>query len=160
MSSVITSWLSRIFIGGILCSMALILAGDGPRREVVRFSCACLMIVLLLTPLKNCSFSNISLPIQDNTVELAVEQALQQANNYQYSAVSGTICDYIRQQAEQLGMTCDVRLNYDVDDENVFHIRTVTVSYDPSQQAILSQLQEKIIQDCGVAAQQICWIER
>ena len=155
-----TSWLLRIFIGGILCSTALILAGDGPRREIVRLCCACLMIVLLLTPLKNSSLSAISLPLQDDTVKLAVDQALQQAETQRYNAVSGTICDYIRQQAQQLGMNCDVHLDYDVDEETIFHIRTVTVSYEPSQASMLSQLQEIITQDCGVTAQQICWIER
>jgi len=160
MNSLITSWLLRILIGGILCSIALILAGDGPRREIVRLCCACLMIVLLLSPLKKGSLPVISAPLQDDTVKLAVDQALQQTEQYQYNAISGTICEYIREEAQQMGINCDVRLDYGVDKENIFHIHTVTVLYDSSQEQILPQLQETITQDCGVAAQQICWIER
>jgi len=50
MNALFKELLLRVFVSGVLCSLALILAGNGPHKEPVRLCCVALTLVVLIKP--------------------------------------------------------------------------------------------------------------
>lgn len=74
--------LLRLTAGGLLCAGALSLGGQGAKKELVRFCCACLMLILVMTALPSGQLPQLSLDAREaelaRTVEDAQTQVLEQ----------------------------------------------------------------------------------
>ncbi len=160
MSSFLSALMLRVFAGGLICTAAMLLAGDGAKKEVVRICCACLMIIFVLTPLTGAQFSLADFSVTQKEVERQIQNGLDEARQSEYNATAAAITDYIRSKSEKLDINCQPQVEYLVDENNVFHITSVTVTHTAVGQSAIDALKKIITDECGVPLEQIYFIER
>ena len=158
MKEVFTAYMIRIFGGGLICTVAMMLTGGGAKKEIVRLCCVCIMVIFILTPVKGADIDFESLFSIYDTKDY-VNDTVEKAADYQYSAIAGNICGYISENAEKLGIKCLALLDYEVDENNVFTINAITIRHHPADEQALSSLREMIASDCGITYEQMTFIE-
>lgn len=153
MSTMVASFLVRIFIGGLICAVALILTGEGAQKEVMRLCCAAFMVIVIFT-----SFSKANLSLDFNfsqareDTQAYVDDALEKAQDYQFSAVTGQLSNYIEDKGKELGIDCQATLEHGLDEQQTYQVTHVTVLYTGEvTQDRLDQLAQAIESDCGIA---------
>ena len=69
--------LLRLTAAGALCGALLSLGGSGARKEILRFCCACVMLILVLTTLQGQTLPELPFSAYEAELDQTVEQARQ-----------------------------------------------------------------------------------
>ena len=153
MSEHLTGLMARIFIGGVICSLAMILAGDGAKKEIVRLCCTCLMVVFILSPVKGANFSVSELLGQRESVENEINRGLADAMQQEAAQIALAIEAHIAAKGQSLGLECEVQVVYAVGVENQFDIIKIVVK--TSQGDVPGEFIRVVADDCGISAEKI-----
>ena len=73
-------YLLRLCVGGICCAVVLTLCGGGAKREITRFSCTCIMILLCFSGFVRLDLSDLNFSdgfTLQETVDDALEDQMQ-----------------------------------------------------------------------------------
>lgn len=155
MSQVLISLVIRIFCGGLICMVAILLAGDGPGREPVRLCCACVMILLIFSSLKGTKIGSIKLEEYRQSVQEYVDQATVSANASRQQAISETAAEHVKTRAREMGISGEIRVSCQFSLDKMA-VEQITVALSESLDAQKKQLFcEQLAQDLGVKAEQI-----
>lgn len=127
MKELITVMMTRLFAGGAICTVALILTGGGAKREIVRLCCACLMIILVLTPVKGASINLSDILEPAKQVEGEIDASLNEARQTQLAQIEAALADYIIRQAAVIEISCTAKVVCDTDSDGQAYIRQVVV---------------------------------
>ncbi len=147
--------LVKLVGSGLVCGGLLSLSGKGAQREIMRFGCACIMIVLLLSRLHP---GEISLPGLCDTERDIEQKIAQEQEEYRYrlaDEVRQSIEDEIVKQAKALSISCKAKLHYRIDDTGSFSIDSVVIEYTGGPRDRLSELTASVRRLMNVTEEQI-----
>lgn len=156
MSEWIASTVLRLFAGGLLCSLILIVTGDGAQREIARIGCAAMMIMLILVPGRPIDWAEFSLTQAEQSLESTVGRALDSARLQQKQQADRQLQTQIETQAAALGAGCRAQVFSDLSAEGLYSVRRVTLRFDAE---CSPELRARIIQSaassCGIDAENV-----
>lgn len=156
MSEWISSMVLRLFAGGVLCSLILIITGDGAQREIARIGCAALMIILILSPARPVNWSEFSLTQTEQGLELTVDEALDSARLQQKAQADQQLQTQIEAQAAALGVSCQAQVTSDLTGDGVYSVRQVALRFAAGTDASLkAQAIQTAALNCGIGVERV-----
>lgn len=111
--SAMTEYLLRICVGGICCAAAVSLSGGGAKREITRFCCTCILLILCFSGIKQIDFTQITIEAQTELQE-QVNTALSASEEEQRIQIDERLQDQIKAQAETLGIGCTAEIKSEI----------------------------------------------
>jgi hypothetical protein len=102
-------YLLRLCVGGICCAVALTLCGGGAKREITRFSCTCIMILLCFSGFGRLDFSDLNFS-DGFTLQETVDDALEDQMQLKQAEVDLALAAYISDYAKSINLLCKVRV--------------------------------------------------
>ena len=111
----VREYLLRLCVGGICCAAALTLSGSGAKREITRFACTCVMLLLCFTGLGALDFSDLALS-DGFTLQETVDDALEEKPLQQQAAVDLQLAQYICEYARTMDCDYTVRVTSQLED--------------------------------------------
>ena len=105
----IREYLLRLCVGGICCAAALTLCGNGAKREITRFACTCVMLLLCFSAFGRLDFSDLAIT-EGFDLQETVDDALKDQTAVQQTEVDLQLAQYIRDYANTLQCICTVRV--------------------------------------------------
>lgn len=157
MSEWISSMVLRLFAGGVLCSLILIITGDGAQREIARIGCAALMIILILSPARPVNWSEFSLTQTEQGLESTVDDALDSARLQQKAQADQQLKIQIEAQAAALGVSCQAQVTSDLTTgDGVYSVRQVALRFAAGTDASLkAQAIQAAALSCGIGVERV-----
>ena len=149
-----TAAVVKLVCAGLLCAGILTLAG-GAQKELLRFGCACLMVVLLLSILRQTQLPALDTGWYEEQVRQQVEEAQKQTRQAQLEQTQGQLAAELEKQAAGLGLTCTVEVTCTTDDEGRVTVEQVTVDYRSGPREQLEPLRQQFCAQLGVSPGQI-----
>jgi len=127
MNEILREIIIRIFCTGIVCTVAVIVAGDGAAREPVRLACAALAVIMLATPLTNGIRDIASSLDYSDQLQQMVDEESQNARSAEIELTVDKLTESIENRLENADVLCSVQLHWGLDD-TVFVIESVTLT--------------------------------
>ena len=149
-----TAAVVKLVCAGLVCAGMLTLAG-GAQKELLRFGCACLMVVLLLSVLRQTQLPALDTGWYEEQVQQQVEEAQKQTRQAQLEQTQGQLAAELEKQAAGLGMTCTVEVTCTADDEGRVTVQQVRIGYHGGPREQLEPLRQQFCAQLGVTAGQI-----
>ena len=126
MSDILREIILRILCTGIICTVALILAGDGVAKEPVRLSCAALVIIMLASPLKS-ELKKIKTPREYiDSLQSDIDRELENASAAEYRLAADKVKLSIQNRLKNIGAECRFEIDTALEDGQ-FVIKTVYI---------------------------------
>lgn len=117
-------YILRICVGGICCSVAMTLAGTGAKREITRFACTCVMLLLCFSGIKEIRFQDLE-PLKPS-LQGTVDEVIQDQLQVQQAETDTALAQYIQSQASTMGCNCQVKVQ-SVLEEQAYQIQMITI---------------------------------
>ncbi|MEA4921334.1 MAG: hypothetical protein VB078_10505 [Clostridiaceae bacterium] len=127
MNDWVVSYISRLLIGGFASFCVMAIAGKGPHAEPLRLACACMMIILFLSPTVSgeLSLENALDYIKDVEAQMTLE--VSEADNITGSDVAKGIEEYINTILSQKGLKATAKVIYTADENSVYDISGIEI---------------------------------
>ena len=149
-----TAAVVKLVCVGLLCAGMLTLAG-GAQKELLRFGCACLMVVLLLSILRQTQLPALDTGWYEEQVRQQVEAAQKQTRQAQLEQTQGQLAAELERQAAGLGLTCTVEVTCTADSQGRVTVQQVWIGYRSGPREQLEQLRQYFCTQLGVSPGQI-----
>ena len=149
----IREYLLRLCIGGICCTAALQLSGAGAKREITRFACTCIMLLLCLSGIKEIDFTGFDV-IDKQDLQSVVDSSLRDQAESQLRQVDASLAGYIQEQASALGCACRVEIQSEAV-EGEYQLQMITVITEDG--AAHPALQSWMVAALNIRETQIRW---
>lgn len=149
-----TAAVVKLVCAGLLCAGILTLAG-GAQKELLRFGCACLMVVLLLSILRQTQLPALDTGWYEEQVRQQVEAAQKQTRQAQLEQTQGQLAAELERQAAGLGLTCTVEVTCTADSQGRVTVQQVWIGYRSGLREQLEQLRQQVCTQLGVSPGQI-----
>ena len=149
-----TAAVVKLVCAGLLCAGMLTLAG-GAQKELLRFGCACLMVVLLLSILRQTQLPALDTGWYEEQVRQQVEAAQKQTRQAQLEQTQGQLAAELERQAAGLGLTCTVEVTCTADSQGRVTVQQVWIGYGSGPREQLEQLRQQVCAQLGVSPGQI-----
>ena len=149
-----TAAVVKLVCDGLLCAGMLTLAG-GAQKELLRFGCACLMVVLLLSILRQTQLPALDTGWYEEQVRQQVEAAQKQTRQAQLEQTQGQLAGELEKQAAGLGLTCTVEVTCTADSQGRVTVQQARVGYRSGPREQLEQLRQQVCAQLGVSPGQI-----
>ena len=149
-----SEYVLRICVGGICCSVATTLVGTGAKREIARFACTCVMLLLCFSGIKE--IQNSDLELLKPSLQGVVEEAVQDQLKVQQAETDAALERYIQDQALAMDCNCSVKVR-SVLREQAYQIQMITVRTEGG--AANQTLQTWLVVTFKIKETQIRWEE-
>ena len=149
-----TAAVVKLVTAGLLCAGMLTLAG-GTQKELLRFGCACLMVVVLLSILRQTQLPALDTGWYEEQVRQQVEEAQKQTRQAQLEQTQEQLAAEMERQAAGLGLTCTVEVTCTADDEGRVTVQQARVGYRSGPREQLEPLRQQFCAQLGVSPGQI-----
>ena len=149
-----TAAVVKLVCAGLLCAGILTLAG-GAQKELLRFGCACLMVVLLLSILRQTQLPALDTGWYEEQVRQQVEAAQKQTRQAQLEQTQGQLAAELERQAAGLGLTCTVEVTCTADSQGRVTVQQVWIGYRSGPREQLEPLRQQVCAQLGVSPGQI-----
>ena len=149
-----TAAVVKLVCAGLLSAGILTLAG-GAQKELLRFGCACLMVVLLLSILRQTQLPALDTGWYEEQVRQQVEAAQKQTRQAQLEQTQGQLAAELERQAAGLGLTCTVEVTCTADSQGRVTVQQARVGYRSGPREQLEQLRQYFCAQLGVSPGQI-----
>lgn len=149
-----TAALVKLVTVGLVCTALLTLSG-GAQKELLRFGCACLMVVVLLSVLRQTELPALDTQWYEVQMQRQVEAAQEQVRQAQLDQTGQDLARELERQAAALGLTCTVEVVCTADREGRVTVAQVTVDYRSGPREMLEQLRQQFCAQLGIATGQI-----
>ena len=126
MNEVLREIMLRVFCSGLICTVALIVAGEGAVREPVRLCCAALVIVTLATPLKGSIGKLDNIDVYTDSLRDDIEKELDEVAASEYKLVTDKVRASISNRLKNAGLECSTEIETTLLD-NRFEITAVYI---------------------------------
>lgn len=146
--------LLRMTAAGLICSAMMALAGKTPSREILRFGCACLTVILLAGVAGKADLSGLSLTEGREELSFALEEAQRHSREAQLEKARTALEDYIVSEAEKKGVECRARVTCAVE-EGTVRVVSAEIVRTGGGTAGLPALQEELALALGVPRERI-----
>ena len=149
-----TAAVVQLVCAGLVCAGILTLAG-GAQKELLRFGCACLMVVILLSVLRQTSLPALDTQWYEEQVRQQVEEAQAQTRQAQLEQTQLPLAAELQKQAAELGLNCMVKAACTADGEGRVTMQQVKVIYHSGPRDQLELLRQRFCAQLGTAPGQI-----
>ncbi len=147
--------LVKLAAAGLLCSGLLSLGGKGAGREILRFGCACLMIVLVMTMVRGADLSLTGLEGYKTQIQDSVQKTHEENRLALLRQTEQDLARELERQAESLSLNCRAAVLCRVDQKDVVWVEQVTVFYHAGPRESLGELRQRIVSLLAVPEGQI-----
>lgn len=155
MNDWLVSYISRLLIGGFASFCVMAIAGKGPHAEPLRLACACMMIILVLSPAVSGELSLGKALDYINDVEEQMTQTVSEADNITGNEVAEGIADYINTVLSQKGLKATAKVIYSADENSVYDISGIEILGDVEES---DDLKNEISYMTGIPAGKIVFV--
>ncbi len=147
--------LLKLIAAGLICGGLLSMSAKGPQREILRFGCACLIMILLISVLRNLDLASFDLRLSQSELETTVEQTQAQNRTAILRETERTLKEEAERQAAILGLDCTAEVACAVDTAGVVTVTQVIYTYHGGQREALTLLKQTTTAVFGVPGEQI-----
>lgn len=151
----LTQSLLKIITTGMICGGMLSLGGKGPLREILRFGCACLTVVLLLTILRQNAVSLGSLVGYEEQIREKVEQANHETRQTVLAKTEQGLAEELERQAAVFSLDCGAKVICNVDAEGMVTVEGVTLYYRSGPRDKLQQFRQSVAAQLAIPLERI-----
>jgi len=144
----------KLVCAGLVCAGLLTLAG-GAQKELLRFGCACLMVVVLLSLLGQARLPALDTGWYEEQMRQQVAQAQAQARQTQLEQVQAALAKELERQAQMQGIACTVRVVCSADAAGSVTVDRVEMDYHSGPREHLPGLREHVCAQLGIATGQM-----
>lgn len=102
--------LLRLTAAGALCGALLSLGGSGARKEILRFCCACVMLILVLTALQGQTLPELPFSAYETALDQTVEQARQETLAELLTKTEQGLAEKVEDMAAAHGIACEAHV--------------------------------------------------
>lgn len=151
--------LFQLAAAGLACGLILSLCGKGSRREVLRFGCACVTVVVLLTLLRGAELPWGSLEGYQAQLQLEIDRA--QAENRQavLEQTRLSLAEELERQGAAMGLHCKIEVRCAADREGRVTVEQVLITCLTENREALSRLKQTAAAQLGIGEEQVLILE-
>lgn len=149
-----TAGLVKLIAAGLICGGLLTLCSGG-QREILRLSCACLTVILLLSLLQKAQLPSFDLTWGELQMQEQVEQAALHTRQQLLEQTARALEAQLKTQAAALDITCGVTVQCVADNAGNVTVERVTVDYQSGSRESLLHLQQAFATQLAVLPKQI-----
>lgn len=144
-------WLTA---AGVLCGALLSLGGSGARKEILRFCCACVMLILVLTTLQGQTLPELPFSAYEAELDQTVEQARQETMTELLHQTQQGLAQEVVRMAAARGISCEAHVTCALQEGQVT-VTQVELLLPELAPAGLQQLMEELPLQLGITREQI-----
>lgn len=146
--------LLRLTAAGALCGALLSLGGSGARKEILRFCCACVMLILVLTTLQEQTLPELPFSAYEAELDQTVEQARQETMTELLHQTQQGLAQEVVRMAAARGISCEAHVTCALQEGQVT-VTQVELLLPELAPAGLQQLMEELPLQLGITREQI-----
>ena len=146
--------LTKLVAAGLICGGLLSLAA-GAQKEILRFGCSCLLVILLMTFLKTGVLSLPNSAWYQNEARQQVEDASKETREKLLKQICSDLEHEIERQAKSRDLSCTARVVCTADGQGVVSVASVEVGYHSGPREELNKLRLWIVDQLSVAEREI-----
>lgn len=146
--------LLRLTAAGALCGALLSLGGSGARKEILRFCCACVMLILVLTTLQGQTLPELPFSAYETALDQTVEQARQETMTELLHQTQQGLAQEVVRMAAARGISCEAHVTCALQEGQVT-VTQVELLLPELAPAGLQQLMEELPLQLGITREQI-----
>lgn len=146
--------LLRLTAAGALCGALLSLGGSGARKEILRFCCACVMLILVLTALQGQTLPELPFSAYEAELDQTVEQARQETMTELLHQTQQGLAQEVVRMAAARGISCEAHVTCALQEGQVT-VTQVELLLPELAPAGLQQLMEELPLQLGITREQI-----
>lgn len=146
--------LLRLTAAGALCGALLSLGGSGARKEILRFCCACVMLILVLTALQGQTLPELPFSAYEAELDQTVEQARQETMTELLHQTQQGLAQEVVRMAAARGISCEAHVTCALQEGQVT-VTQVELLLPELALAGLQQLMEELPLQLGITREQI-----
>lgn len=146
--------LLRLTAAGALCGALLSLGGSGARKEILRFCCACVMLILVLTTLQGQTLPELPFSAYEAELDQTVEQARQETMAELLHQTQQGLAQEVVRMAAARGISCEAHVTCALQEGQVT-VTQVELLLPELAPAGLQQLMEEFPLQLGITREQI-----
>lgn len=150
----LSAGLVKLVAAGLVCGGLLTLSG-GAQKEILRFGCACLMVILLLSLLRQTDLPAFDTGWYESQVQSQVDDAQQEARRARLEQTELALEQELERQSTALGLNCTFTVTCAADDAGQVTVRQVKAGYLSGPREKLQELRQSIALQLGVSLEQI-----
>lgn len=140
--------LLQLAAAGLICSMMLALGGNG-QKELLRLGCACLLVVLLFSKVRDAELTDFGLRAYENSVQDQVDEHLELEKSSLLRETETGLGRELERQAAEQGIVCSVQVACNADENGLVTVEAVTLSYRSGERNRLSALRDSFAIQLG-----------
>ena len=146
--------LLRLTAAGALCGALLSLGGSGARKEILRFCCACVMLILVLTALQGQTLPELPFSAYEAELDQTVEQARQETMTELLHQTQQGLAQEVVRMAAARGISCEAHVTCTLQEGQVT-VTQMELLLPELAPAGLQQLMEELPLQLGITREQI-----
>lgn len=146
--------LLRLTAAGALCGALLSLGGSGAKKEILRFCCACVMLILVLTTLQGQTLPELPFSAYEAELDQTVEQARQETMTELLHQTQQGLAQEVVRMAAARGISCEAHVTCALKEGQVT-VTQVELLLPELAPAGLQQLMEELPLQLGITREQI-----
>lgn len=146
--------LLRLTAAGVLCGALLSLGGSGAKKEILRFCCACVMLILVLTALQGQTLPELPFSAYEAELDQTVEQARQETMTELLHQTQQGLAQEVVRMAAARGISCEAHVTCALQEGQVT-VTQVELLLPELAPAGLQQLMEELPLQLGITREQI-----
>lgn len=146
--------LLRLTAAGVLCGALLSLGGSGAKKEILRFCCACVMLILVLTALQGQTLPELPFSAYEAELDQTVEQARQETMTELLHQTQQGLAQEVVRMAAARGIFCEAHVTCALQEGQVT-VTQMELLLPELAPAGLQQLMEELPLQLGITREQI-----
>ena len=147
--------LLKLVTVGILCGILLSLSGKGPLREVLRFGCACLTVVVLLSVLRHTDSSTAVFSGFEGQLQTQLEQTQTETRQAVLQQATQLLEAELQRQAAAYSLNCTVAVSCRADPAGNVTVEGAEVLYHSGPREKLRLLRQAIAAQLAIPTERI-----
>ena len=141
--------LVQLAAAGLICGMLLTL-GNGGQKELLRLGCACLLVVLVFSKVRNVDLTDFGLRAYENNLQNQVDEHLESERETLLRETERGLGYELERQAAVQGIVCSVQVCCEVIENDVVTVDAVIISYRSGVRDVLPALRDSFAMQLGV----------
>lgn len=146
--------LLRLTAAGVLCGALLSLGGSGAKKEILRFCCACVMLILVLTALQGQTLPELPFSAYETALDQTVEQARQETLAELLTKTEQGLAEKVEDMAAAHGIACEAHVTCTRREGQVTVVQ-VELLLPELAPAGMQKLMEELLLQLGITREQI-----
>lgn len=147
--------LLRLVAAGLICSGLLSLSGGGPQREILRFGCACLTVIVLMSALEKVELPSGRLAAYEDRIQQRVETARQESREALLAQIVRELEQEVERQLTEVGLRGSCQVTCTAEEGGQLTVTGVRITCQEGAEAAWEELRQTLAARLGISAQAV-----